>query len=56
MKAKVVTSFIDKETKKLITSGSEIDLDQKRVEALIEQGFVVKIENKSNSKAEEKKP
>jgi hypothetical protein len=56
MKAKVIASFLDKDTKKLITSGTEIDFNEKRVEALAKRGFVIKVENKAANKSKGKKP
>jgi hypothetical protein len=55
MKAKVITSFVDK-SGKLNTAGSEVDFESSRMEALIKKGYVVKPGKKSAAEAEEKKP
>jgi hypothetical protein len=40
MKATVITSFVDKKTKRLNTAGSVIELDEKRAKELGEKGYV----------------
>ena len=56
MKAKVLKSFVDKNSGKLKTSGSFVEYDEKRINDLSAKGFVAKIESEPPAKPESKKP
>ena len=55
MKAKVLKSFVCKETGKLQTEGSLVEYDEARITELATNGFVSKVDDKTN-KSETKKP
>jgi hypothetical protein len=50
MKAKVIKSFVDKNTGKLVTSGSDVDFEDSRIESLVKNGFVIRFVNKPTKK------